>query len=141
MSFQITFDATDPAALATFWAEALDYIVQPPPEGFASWDAFADQFDIPVEDRDKYSAVVDPGDSGPRVLFQKVPEAKTAKNRVHLDVRVTDRGMSATEQRALIDARAAELEALGATRGADHSEQGSVWTVMHDPEGNEFCLT
>lgn len=139
--YQVTFDAADPDALARFWAEALGYIVQPPPEGFESWDAWADAMAMPAEERDKYSAVVDPDDHTTRILFQKVPEGKTAKNRIHLDVRVTKRGMDLGQQRAAIDVEAARLAALGATRFDDHEEFGGTWTVMEDPEGNVFCLT
>ncbi|RPI26291.1 MAG: VOC family protein [Actinobacteria bacterium] len=139
--FQITFDANDTDRLARFWAEVLGYVLQPPPEGFDSWEAFAVQMGIPEEDYDRFGAVVDPDGSGQRVLFQRVPEGKTAKNRMHLDIRITERDMSVEEQRRIIDAEAERLVALGATRGADHTEMGMTHTVMHDPEGNEFCLT
>ena len=85
---QVTFDCADPDKLARFWAEALDYILQPPPDGFDSWDAFLESIGVPEDERDTASAVVDPDGQGPRLLFQVVPEGKSAKNRVHLDVNV-----------------------------------------------------
>src|SRR5205085_997876 len=83
---QVTFDCVDPQGLGRFWATTLGYIEQPPPEGFDSWDAFLDSIAMPADERDRAYAVVDPDGTGPRLYFQKVPEDKTAKNRVHLDV-------------------------------------------------------
>lgn len=139
-SVQITFDCADPDLLAAFWAEALGYQVQPPPEGFASWPAFLQAQGIPEEQWPHVSAVVDPAGAGPRIFFQQVPEPKVAKNRVHLDVNVgagiADRG----ERRQQVDASVERLTALGATRLRAIAQLGEYWVVMHDPEGNEFCL-
>ncbi|MCH8992980.1 MAG: VOC family protein, partial [Acidobacteria bacterium] len=96
--------------------------------------------DIPEEDRSKLAATIDPDGVGPRLLFQKVPEGKTVKNRVHLDVNVTEHGASIEEQRKVIDAEVERLIALGATRFEDFDEPTGTWTVMQDPEGNEFCI-
>jgi hypothetical protein len=85
---QVVFDANDPERLAGFWASALGYVAQPPPEGFASWDDWARDAGIPEENWNDARALVDPDGAGPRLFFQRVPEAKTAKNRVHLDVDV-----------------------------------------------------
>ncbi len=140
--YQVTFDAADPAGLARFWAVALDWIEQPPPEGFSSWDEFADSLDMSAEDRTKYGAVVDPDDQTKRLLFQKVPEGKTAKNRVHLDIRVSGgRAVDREVADARIEEHVARLTALGATELGRHSEYGGGWVVMADPEGNEFCVT
>ena len=85
---QVTFDCADPAALAGFWCEVLGYRVEPPPAGFASWDEALDAWRVPPEERNSRSAAVPAeGEIGPRLFFQRVPEGKTAKNRVHLDVR------------------------------------------------------
>src|SRR4051794_22321584 len=84
---QVTFDAADPAAVAQFWAEALGYQLQPPPPPFSTWDEVLDAWGVPAEDRNSRSAIVDPAGHGPRLFFQRVPEGKIAKNRVHLDVR------------------------------------------------------
>ncbi len=139
---QITFDCADPGALAGFWAVALGYQVQPPPPGFETWDAALDAWGVPPERRNDRSAVVPPeGDHGPRLFFQKVPEGKTAKNRVHLDVRAAP-GLDGLERMARLDEVCAELTALGA-RQLDRFEPGGIdagHLVMADPEDNEFCL-
>lgn len=126
---QITFDAADPPAQAEFWALALGYVLQPPPPEFDSWEAFAVANNIPEENRGDFGAVCDPSGLGPRVLFLKVPESKTAKNRMHLDVHHSD-------PKAHVDA----LVAAGATQVAEREEFGVSWTVLTDPEGNEFCV-
>ncbi len=139
-SFQVTFDAADPAAVAEFWAAALGYVVQPPPEGYATWDEFADAVGIPEEERGNLSAAIDPDGDGPRLLFQKVPEGKAVKNRVHLDVNVTEHGLSHEERRPIIDEEVGRLIGLGATKLRDFDDPTGVWTVMQDIEGNEFCV-
>jgi len=87
--------------------------------------------------------VIDPDGVGPRLLFQKVPEGKTAKNRVHLDVNV-GAGLERADRPERCRARAAELVELGATElRVFEGEEGpgpGFWIVMADPEGNEFCL-
>ena len=94
---QVVIDCADPSGLAPFWAEVLGYIEQPPPEGSATWEDWAREHDIPEEDWNKASAVVDPEGKGPRFYFQQVPEGKVAKNRVHLDVFVAEGlGLDAT---------------------------------------------
>ena len=72
-SFQVTFDCADPARLASFWADLLGYVAQEPPDGYASWDAWARDLEIPEESAE---ARVDPAGVGPRLFFQKVPEGK-----------------------------------------------------------------
>lgn len=78
--------ASLPPALAQFWAVALGYVLQPPPDGFDSWPAYIESVGLPVDEVDTYSALVDPDGRGPRLFFQKVPEGKQAKNRTHLDL-------------------------------------------------------
>src|SRR5688572_16258780 len=85
VAIQVTFDCVDADRMAEFWAIALDYQLQPPPPGFDSWDAWLEEMNIP-NDPGAVSAVVDPDGKGPRLLFQRVPEPKQTKNRVHLDV-------------------------------------------------------
>ncbi len=105
----LCIDCGDPQALAEFWAAVLDY------------EAVPDE-DDDVELRPRY------GD-GPALLFVKVPEPKTVKNRLHLDLRPDDR-----------DAEVERILALGATR-ADVGQTGEeTWVVLADPEGNEFCV-
>jgi len=139
---QVTFDCADPAALAGFWCEVLGYRVEPPPAGFDSWDQALDAWGVPAEERNSRSAAVPPeGDSGPRLFFQRVPEGKTVKNRVHLDVRAAP-GAAGDERMTRLDAEATRLVGLGATRvrrfEPDRMDAGFV--LMQDPEGNEFCL-
>ena len=131
MPVQVTFDARDPIALARFWAAVLGYVEQPPPDGFETWDAFLDAAGVPADQRETRYAIVDPDGAGPRFFFRQVPDGKVAKNRVHLDVNV------GTER---LDAKVAELVALGATEIDRLEELGSSWVVLRDPEGNEFCL-
>jgi hypothetical protein len=140
---QVTFDCADPAALAAFWAIALGYQVQPPPPGYDTWDAALDAWGVPPEHRNDRSAAVPPdGATGPRLFFQKVPEGKSAKNRVHLDVRAAP-GLEGDARMQALEKVCAELTALGA-RQIDRFEpdQGmsAGFLVMLDPEGNEFCL-
>ena len=84
---QVVIDAAEPAKLADFWAFALDYVLEPPPHGFETWEDFGRSVGMPEEEFGDQAAVIDPADEGPRVYFQRVPERKTAKNRVHLDLR------------------------------------------------------
>lgn len=133
---QVTFDCADVPRMVAFWAAALDYEPQPPPPGFDSWEEFARAQGIPPDKWDAWGAVVDPKGEGPRFFFQRVPEPKTAKNRMHLDLRLTAR-----EGSGGLEAEVARLEALGAERGAEHDELGSHWVVMRDVEGNEFCVS
>ena len=137
-SFQITFDAEDPARLAEFWMLALGYDLQPPPPEFASWDDWATAMGIPQERWNDARSLVDPTGVGPRVFIQKVPEGKSAKNRVHLDVEANP-----GEGQARIDAveeLVASLVAAGGTYVRHHEEHGAEWVVCTDPEGNEFCV-
>ncbi|MER7541656.1 VOC family protein [Actinomadura sp.] len=139
---QITFDCADPAALAAFWAEVLGYRLQDPPGGFASWDEALEAMGVPPERRNDASAVVDPEGAGPRLFFQRVPEGKQAKNRVHLDVRAAP-GLEGDARMAALETEAGRLVSLGAARLQRHDPApplGAGHIVMADPEGNEFCL-
>lgn len=138
--FQVTIDSADPEALSEFWAAALGYIVQPPPEGYADWEAFLRQHGM-ADRIGTASAVVDPDGVGPRIYFQKVPEPKAAKNRMHLDLNVSDaRNSGVDEGRKRVGAEVERLVRLGATRVQEFDEAGEYWIVMADPEGNEFCV-
>jgi hypothetical protein len=136
---QVTFDAEDPGALASFWAEVLGYIGEPPPEGFDSWEDWARDQRLPEEHWNDASAIVDPEGAGPRIFFQRVPEGKTAKNRVHLDVRVAP-GLEPEARRRRLTEESERLIGLGATKLYQLEERGQFWITMQDPEGNEFCL-
>jgi hypothetical protein len=141
LTVQVTFDCADPGALAQFWNEVLGYELDSPPPPYQTWDEALDAWNIPEEHRNDASACVDPGGVGPRLFFQKVPEGKTAKNRVHLDVRAAP-GLQGDARMAALEAKCEELVALGATRlyrlEPTQMEMGTI--VLQDPEGNEFCL-
>lgn len=109
---QITFDAADPASLGCFWAEALGYTQEPPPAGFDSWPAALTAFGVPEERFNDAYAVIDP-DGAQRIFFQRVPEPKTAKNRVHLDVRVSDRAHLWRSRKGPSRQKLSRLEGLG----------------------------
>src|SRR5581483_1575883 len=96
---QIVFDCADPARQAEFWRQALGYRYPDPPEGFASWEAWARQT-LPEDQWNAASALVDPDGIGPRLYFQRVPEPRVAKNRVHLDLNVSTPGASLEERKA-----------------------------------------
>ena len=136
---QVTFDCADPERVARLWCEVLGYVVPPAPAGFADWAEF--DRSLPAEKQGSAFACVDPNGVGPRLYFQRVPEAKTVKNRVHLDVRVGV-GMVGDERLGALEAECARLVDLGATRvrllPAGDGEESCM--VMQDVEGNEFCL-
>jgi len=147
MALQIVFDCADPARLVQFWAEALGYVVEPPPDGFGTWNEYWLHIGVPASelptDSDAADSIVDPAGVGPRVFFQIVPEGKSVKNRLHLDLKISGgRAVPLPERRARIEAEAARLEALGASRVRALSTEGldHYGVVLQDPEGNEFCV-
>ncbi len=106
----LVLDAVDPDTLAVFWSTALGYTT--------------------LGGADNYVMLVDENGVQPKLLLQRVPEPKVVKNRMHLDIECAD-----------VDGEARRLEGLGAVRvERPLSEHGSSWVVMHDPEGNEFCV-
>ena len=116
-------------------------VIEPPPEGYDSWPAFLTSIGVPESEWDSRSACVDPAGKGPRLFFQRVPEPKTAKNRVHLDLDVSGGRETPIEDRRRRVADAVERAvAAGATRLKAYDEAGQHWVVLQDPEGNEFCL-
>jgi hypothetical protein len=148
VSWHLTIDANDPAAMARFWGPVLGYVPEPPPDGFGSWLAWY-QSVVPEEDLDGdpddyIDRLVDPAGAGPKIWFQPVPERKTVKTRFHFDIYVADRSAPMEEIVATVDAKVAELVARGAT--VDHVNRVDTdalqryGVVMHDPEGNEFCV-
>lgn len=106
----ITFDCANPRRLAGFWAAAIGYDIKRMEDDLAS--------------------VVDPAGNSPRLLFLRVPEEKTVKNRVHLDLRAAGRMEDEVER----------MIGLGARRLTVFDEPDDMFTVMQDPEGNEFCV-
>ena len=137
--FQVTFDCAAPEQVARFWCEVLGYVIPPPPEGVGSWEDL--ERDLPPEQRGAVFACVDPAGTAPRLFFQRVPEGKAVKNRLHLDVRVGT-GLTGDERLVALEAECARLLALGARRvrlmPADEENESCL--VMQDVEGNEFCL-
>jgi catechol 2,3-dioxygenase-like lactoylglutathione lyase family enzyme len=112
-TIQVNIDCADLDRMVDFYTAALGYV----PYGSAGTI---------------YRSIVPADGSGPKIVFQRVPEAKVAKNRVHLDLIVGDR----------LEEEARRFVALGATRmsGAPIEESGTRWLVLADPEGNELCL-
>jgi hypothetical protein len=140
MAFQLTLDCTDPHAQARFWAAALDFQVDDHDEMIGglveSGQLPADSDDVVTIDgrrtwRDYGSISPTDGDDGNRMLFQRVPEAKVAKNRLHLDLQAPD-GERAKKVAALIE--------LGASKLWDGQMGPMSWITLADPEGNEFCV-
>jgi hypothetical protein len=139
---QVVFDCADPVRQAQFWAEALHYRIPGPPDEFATWEDWAKANGIPEEQRNDWASAEDPDGAGPRLYFQKVPEGKVAKNRVHLDLNVGGgEAVPMDERKARIAAEVDRLKSLGASdrRGAIEQE-GEFWVRMNDPEDNEFCV-
>ena len=142
MKIQVAIDCADPHALVRFWAALLDYEIEQDP-------AFVQQMlDLGYATPDDTAVVdgvltwrtavacSDPSGRGPRLLFQQVPEPKTVKNRVHLDLH-TDRA-GGQDDRDTFVARALEL---GATKLWDGRQGPMSWVTLADPEGNELCIS
>jgi predicted enzyme related to lactoylglutathione lyase len=110
MRMEITLDCLDLETLAAFWSAALHYHRSLP-------------------DPPGYVALEPPDGNGIPLTLQRVPEAKLTKNRMHLDLLVPD-----------VDEEVTRLEHLGARRLQDHTAYGTHWSVLCDPEGNEFCV-
>ncbi len=137
ITIQVTFDADDPHVLAVFWARALGYEIEDVSELVDQLVAAGHLPSSEVVQVDGHSAfrvgagITDPTGSRPRLLFQVVPEDKTVKNRLHLDLHVgPDR----------IDAEVARLTALGASVAWESDDRGGRCVTLRDPEGNEFCV-
>lgn len=138
---QVVFDAADPERLAEFWGLALGYETEPPPPGFATWEELARSRGIDPSEFGDVASRVDPAGEGPRLYFQRVPEGKTAKNRVHLDVRVAGPELRGPQRDTLVAETVARLAAAGGTIAWVTDDKRGKATVMRDPEGNEFCVT
>lgn len=144
VSYQLVVDCADPGPMARFWAEALGYVIAPPPEGFDTWDDWYRSIGVPEEELGiGDDRIVDPNNEGPAIWFQVVPETKSIKNRLHIDINAAGgRGTALDVRRERVEARAARLEALGAVRLRTISEEGMdhYAVAMLDPEGNEFDI-
>ncbi|MDQ6687366.1 MAG: VOC family protein [Actinomycetota bacterium] len=151
--WQLTIDANDPARMVAFWALALGYAVQPPPEGHRTWNDYYRSVGVPETELDATGdgtdRIYDPAGQGPKIWFQLVPETKQVKNRLHLDLypgggRTVPREERVRRARVRID----ELVAAGATVARvypddfDTDADPDHWfAVLLDPEGNEFCVS
>jgi hypothetical protein len=140
--FQVTQDSSDPHTLADWWAETLGWEVEPSDEAFIRRmisEGYASDDDTKVHNGTLVwkvgAAIRHPKgfERAPRVLFQLVPEEKTVKNRMHLDVRV-----GPDED---VEAVVARLTARGATFLHQGRQGPLAWTTLADPEGNEFCVS
>jgi predicted enzyme related to lactoylglutathione lyase len=110
--FQVTFDCAEPVRVARFWAETLGYRAE--------------------YDDEQAAAALDPTGAGPRLYFQRVPEGKVVKNRMHVCLRPSDRSRDEEIDRLL---------GLGAGLANDRrNPDGTGWAILTDPEGNEFCV-
>lgn len=143
--WQLTINATNPAVLARFWAQALGYQFVPPAEPVTTWHAHYRARlggDAQFEDR-----IFDPAGLRPPLWFQEVPEGRAGTTRLHLDLYPTGRDNTlGTEERIeIVESKVGELVRLGAsverrTRDDDPSDP-IYFVVMKDPEGNEFCVS
>jgi hypothetical protein len=143
--YQLVIDCADPDRMARFWAAALHYDFVPAPAGFETWDDYYRHLGLPEESLDLgEDRIQDPDGQGPRIWFQKVPEAKTIKNRFHFDIAASSGPEVPPEsRRARFDAETKRLLALGATMLSPLGEpEGEHYALaMADPEGNEFDVT
>jgi len=140
---QVTFDCADPVQQARFWASALHYQLEDPPAGHDTWATYWRSIGVPDDEIDEEpGSAVDPDGVGPRIWFQQVPEPKTSKNRLHLDLGVSGgRSVPIEVRRERVEAEAERIVAAGATRLRTLNEYANHYAaVMQDPEGNEFCL-
>ena len=129
VKFQLVIDCTDPGRLCSFWTAALGYELEPVPAGFATWDDYWRDVGVPEEELGGGpDRIRDPDGAGPAIWFQVVPEGKTIKNRLHIDLDPDDQA-----------AEVARILALGA-QPAGVGQGDAPWVVLADPEGNEFCV-
>ncbi|RYE81256.1 MAG: VOC family protein [Myxococcales bacterium] len=138
----ITVDCHDAGRVAAFWCVALEYVEAPPPTGWADWPSFLRDHDVPEDEWNDGASIVPATGTGPRISFLKVPESKTVKNRIHLDVRISG---GRHEEQSLREARIREKVAQLQHHGAsvlreDRLDDRLDHVVMLDPEGNEFCV-
>ncbi|MFG1818860.1 VOC family protein [Kribbella sp. NPDC049174] len=140
----MTIDCTDPALLARFWCTALGYEEAGPPKGWDTWEAFLRDQNVPEDEWNDGASLADPNGVLPAISLLKVPEPRTMKNRLHLDLQVSGgraEPQALREQR--IRAFADTLIAAGATVVHEVTKDASpdldhLW--MADPEGNDFCV-
>lgn len=134
IDWQLTIDSRDPHALSDFWAAALGYELEDHHDQITELlDAGHVDESLTVRHHDRLSWIIGSALRGGdrRILFTRVPEDKTVKNRVHIDLNVG---------RDRVAEEVARIEGLGATKVREVEEWGGFHVVMLDPEGNEFCV-
>ena len=147
-TWHLTVDCGSTARLAPFWCEALGYVPEPAPDGWDTWLDYWRAAGIPDDELEGAEsgsgAIVDPAGVRPRIWFQEVPEPKTVKNRLHVDIRHTPgrEAMPYAERRAAVEAEAERLVGLGASVAHVNAPEGADYfaITLQDPEGNEFCV-
>ncbi|MGP9844095.1 VOC family protein [Brachybacterium sp. 107] len=140
--WKLTIDCSSPTVLARFWSEALGYEPAPVPAGYDSWQAWLIAYEVPEDEWDDGAYLHDPTGAAPSLSFLRVPEEKTVKNRLHLDVQAGGGRQVPRDQRwPRVAAEVERLTGLGARVLQRHDgPDGPDHVVMADPEGNEFCV-
>ena len=141
--FQLVIDRADPEPLARSWVAALGYQFEPPPDGYDNWDDYWRAVGVSEDELGAgLDCIIDPAGRGPRIWFQVVPEKKTLKNRLHLDITVSGGRVNPIEtRRRLIDAEAQRLEALGTgVYGPGRSTAAAGITSLPGQQGGPYAL-
>ena len=138
----LTIDCDDAAVVMAFWKTALGYVEPPPPQGWDTWEQWLRDMHVPQEEWGDGGALTDPEGALPNISFLKVPEGKTVKNRVHLDLQVSGgRHVDQAVRAERIKAHVVTLLAAGATvQHEAYDEDRLDHVVLADPEGNELCV-
>ena len=133
--FQLVIDCKNPEPLARFWAAALGYVLEPSPEGFATWDDWRRDIGFPDSELGTGAdSIVDPRGDGPRIWFHVVPDAKVGKNHLHLDVHASggrstmDRDVPLATRTQRVDAEAGRLADLGLRSPGSWAMAASITT-------------
>ena len=132
----VTLDCADPDLLAEFWKTAAGYVDEPPPLPFTTREEWLAQFNDDEDDEMGAAWLHDPTGLAPRLCLLQVPEPKTAKNRLHVDLRVSGEGTPEQKWTRVTD----EVARLSAAGAVVLQEFVGHHAVMADPEGNEFCV-
>ena len=143
-NWTLTIDCADPAVVARFWCTALGYKEADPPSGWDTWEDWLTALNVPEDEWNDGASISDPDGILPSISFLKVPEPRTVKNRLHLDLQAA--GGRAEPQHLREERIRAKAEALltaGATLIREVPMENSttldhLW--MQDPEGNDFCV-
>ena len=144
--YQLVINCIEADPQARFWAAALGYVPAPPPDGFASWEAYQRDLGVPEMYLSKeLDRISDPEGDGPNIWFQVVQDRKTITNRLHIDVHASgDPSLPFRVRKQRVDAEATRLVELGATMVEASTEEadgtGPYAVGMRDPEGNEFDI-